>query len=282
MYAVAIERVRYQEEIDIYELHIEELVEERTSELIRANRQLQESERKARDLSNQVLQMLMIMSHDIRGPLVSMGAILKLLLRDTYGRMEESVKNAVRELMSRTANLIHIAEDCLGKARDVGNEGGDGFELLDLRQDVIDCVLDELVEDMERNGVRIDNRLGEIPAGKIQMRGNKVWLRAIYRNLFGNAIKHGGQGCTIAFGFEDRGTHYRLNVYNTGNPVPEGERSNLFTRFGRAQSSECAMTDGMGVGLFLICEYLQKMGGDIWYEAKPDGSDFIFTIPKQQ
>lgn len=279
IYAVAIEQGRYREEIDQYEFHLEELVEERTSDLIKANRQLQESEKKARDLTENVLQMLMIMSHDIRGPLVSMGAILKLLLRGTYGKMDESVKNTTRELMSRTTNLIRIAEDCLRKAHNVGNKGDAEIEVLDLRQDVIDVVLDELADDIVKANITIDHSLGGIPAGQILVKGSKVWLKAVYRNLFGNAIKHGGAGCTIAFGFEDRGSHYRLNVYNTGKTIPEEERGKLFTRFGRIESSGGRTVDGMGVGLYLIREKLRNLGGDIWYEAKDDGSDFVFTIP---
>jgi len=93
-------------------------------------------------------------------------------------------------------------------------------------------------------------------------------------------MKHGGQGCTIAFGYQDHGDYYRLNVYNTGKPIPEDRRANLFTKFGRVGQEGEALREGVGMGLFLIKEIINQHGGEIWYEAKHDGSDFVFTLPK--
>src|SRR5574340_223793 len=49
-------------------------------------------------LNDNILKMLKIMSHDIRGALVSMAATLKLLQRGSYGRMDDSAANTVKEL----------------------------------------------------------------------------------------------------------------------------------------------------------------------------------------
>ena len=38
--------------------------------------------------------------------------------------------------------------------------------------------------------------------------------------------------------------------------------------------------DGVGLGLFLMREIIRKHGGDIRYEAKEEGSDFILNLPK--
>lgn len=244
-------------------------------------RELTESEKNVRLLNQHILNMLMIMSHDIRGPLVAIAATLKLLIRGIYGNMDESVMNTLTDLMSRVVQLLGIAEDYLGRAQSV-----DGFckferEVLDLRQDIIDPVLDELSNDIQKRGIIIDNRLGAIPAGTIPVHANKIWLKAVFRNLFKNAVKYGGKGCRIAFGFEDHGSYYRLNVYNSGTPIPEEHRARLFTKFGRIESENRPVQDGVGLGLFLIKEIIGKHGGAIWYEARPDGSDFVFTIPKE-
>ncbi len=171
----------------------------------KANRELSESERRIRDLNADVLNMLMIMSHDIRGPLVSIAATLKLLMRGSFGRMDESVWNTVQELLARVRHLIGIAEDCLGRAHSL--EGALRTErlMIDLRQDIIDPVLDEVSNDIELQRITIDNRLGAIPAGCIPINVKMMWLKAVFRNLFKNAIKYGGKGCRIAFGFEDHG-----------------------------------------------------------------------------
>ncbi len=243
------------------------------------NRELSESERRIRGLNEDILNMLMIMSHDIRGPLVSIAATLKLLLRGSFGRMDESVWNTVQELLGRVRHLIGIAEDCLGRANSLEVTLRNDRNSVDLRQDIIDPVLEEVSNDIELAGITIDNRLGAIPAGCIPISMKMMWLKAVFRNLFKNAIKYGGKGCRIAFGFEDHGGFYRLNVYNSGTPIPEEFRDRLFNKFSRIDCG-AEKKDGFGMGLYLIREIVRKHGGDIWYEAKPDGSDFILILSK--
>jgi two-component system phosphate regulon sensor histidine kinase PhoR len=39
------------------------------------------------------------------------------------------------------------------------------------------------------------------------------------------------------------------------------------------------ISDGMGLGLYLTKMIVQKHGGDIWYEAKENGSNFVLSLP---
>ena len=242
---------------------------------------LLESEQRVRRLNEHILNMVMVLSHDIRGPLVAIASILKLMLRGVYGKLDQNPANTVQDLLSRCARLLGTAEDYLGKASIVGGSLEMEREVLDLRQDIIDAVLNELADDIIRSEIVIDNRLGAIPAGSIPIRANKTWLKAVYRNLFTNAVKFGGKGCTISFGFEKHESHYRLNVYNSGRPIAEGDREKLFGRFERIEPLGGPTPDGVGLGLSLCREIILEHGGEIWYEARPDGSNFVFTISKE-
>ena len=247
----------------------------------RAEAALLESEQRVRRLNENILSMVMILSHDIRGPLVAIASILKLMLRSVYGKLDQSLANTVHDLLSRCIRLSATAEDYLGKAAIVAGSMEMAREVLDLRQDIIDVVLEELAEDITRSSIVIDNRLGAIPAGSIRILANKTWLKSVYRNLFSNAVKYGGKGCTISFGFEQHQSHYRLNVYNSGRPIAEEDRGKIFGRFERIGQSEGPTPDGVGLGLCLCREIILEHGGQIWYEARPDGSNFVFTISRE-
>ncbi|MGC8495200.1 MAG: PAS domain-containing sensor histidine kinase [Syntrophobacteraceae bacterium] len=251
------------------------------SERKRAETALLESEQRVRRLNEHILNMVMVLSHDIRGPLVAIASILKLMLRSVYGKLDQSLANTVQDLLSRCARLLGTAEDYLGKASIVGGAMEMEREVLDLRQDIIDVVLEELADDITRSEIVIDNRLGTIPAGSIPILANKTWLKAVYRNLFSNAVKFGGKGCTISFGFEQCESHYRLNVYNSGRPIAESDREKIFHRFGRIEPLEGPIPDGVGLGLSLCREIILEHGGKIWYEARPEGSNFVFTISRE-
>jgi PAS domain S-box-containing protein len=247
----------------------------------RAEAALLESEQRVRQLNEHILNMVMVLSHDIRGPLVAIASILKLMLRGAYGKLDQSPANTVQDLLTRCARLLGTAEDYLGKASIVMGSIELERQVLDLRQDIIDAVLEELADDITRHEIVIDNCLGAIPAGSIVISANKTWLKAVYRNLFTNAVKYGGNGCTISFGFEQRESHYRLNVYNSGRPIAKEDREKLFIRFGRIGSLEGHTPDGVGLGLCLSREIILEHGGEIWYEALPDGSNFVFTISRE-
>jgi len=230
-------------------------------------------------LNEENLNMLKIMSHDLRGSFTSTLATLKLLTRGRYGRMDEGVGEKVQELFEKVSYSIRLAEECLDRALSVEESVDAKYGVVDLRRDIIHPVLVELSSDIKDHRLRIDNRLERIPARRIPIKGNRIWLKTIFRNLIKNAIQYGDSGGTIAFGFEIRGSSYRLNIYNSGNPIPEGWRDMLFTKVYPKGKDGNPMTKGLGIGLYLIKRIIQRLGGTIWYEAKEHGSNFVFTLP---
>jgi signal transduction histidine kinase len=244
----------------------------------RSNSQL---ESQKPNLDEKVLNMVRIMSHDVRGSLVSMSATLKLLMRGYYGTMDEGVANILKDLLSKAVGLIGITEEYMGLTFSISDDLEIGDEVLDLRQDIMNPVLEELDGEIKDRDILVDNYLSTISANQILIKGNKIWLKMVFRNLLKNAIKYGDKGSTIAIGFEDHGSYFRLNVFNSGKPIPEEYREKLFTRFVRFENNDNGngMGDGMGLGLYLIKTIIQKHGGDIWYEPKENGSNFVFTLP---
>ena len=239
---------------------------------------LAQSNKEIKQLNENIMNMLKIMSHDIRSPLFKMFASMKLLLNGNYGSMDESVTNTVKDLTVRIQRILGIADDCLGKVCAVEDHFKIEKDEIDLRQEIVETVLEELSEEIQAKNITIDNRLGSIPTGSVIVHANKIWLKAVYRNLFMNAIKYGGSGITIAYGYEDHGSYYKLSVYNSGPVIPIEKRDKLFTKFSNVgmESSQ----EGLGMGLFLTKEIINQHGGDIWYEERENGGAFLFTLPK--
>jgi len=75
--------------------------------------------------SDEVLNMMRIMSYSIIGSLISMSATLKLLSRGYYGKMDETVANSLKDLLSTTVGLIGMTEEWLGKTLSID----EGFEM---------------------------------------------------------------------------------------------------------------------------------------------------------
>ncbi len=230
-------------------------------------------------LNKKILSIVKAMSHDVRGSLVSISATLKLLSRGHYGKMDDSAIHSIKELFSRTSGLIGITEEYLGRSFAVNGELDVEAESLDLMKDILIPILKELSPELRERHLLIDHGLHSMSNKLIPLRANRIWLKMVFRNLLRNAIKYGANEGMIALGFKNEGSCYRLNVYNSGTPIPDEYREKLFTKhMGNGENGKGG-TGGMGLGLYLTRKVVHKLGGDIWYEAKENGSNFVFTLP---
>jgi PAS domain S-box-containing protein len=229
---------------------------------------------KRKKLESYILRMLSIATHDMRSPIVSIASTIKLLARGRFGEVSESAKQTLNDVFNRMVKLEKIVGEYLTKSSVMNSREIGRKETLDLREDIIDPILGEFSQEIERGEIQIDNRLGGIPGNKILVSANRNWLGIVYRNLLSNAIRYTPRGGTIAYGFEDRGDMYRLNVFNNGQSIPEEKRKTIFEMFESELSS--------GIGLPVIRELVRRHGGDLWYEEAPGGyPNFVFTLPKE-
>jgi len=233
-----------------------------------------------RKLTQHFIDMLTIATHDIRGPLNSIAVSLKVLEKELYGKLDPKVKEVVKRLYRKATDLVDTLNTYLGEAMLFSGHIEIKKEKLDYRMDIINPLLEEFSEAFAQHNITIDESMGGIPEGRISINADRIWLLSVYRNLFSNVIKYGGYGCTMAFGFEDWGDHYRLNVFNTGRPLEPWEQEKLFQKFCRIEGEDTKNIKGTGIGLYFVKEIIERHGGKIWYEPKPDGSNFVFTIPK--
>jgi len=229
-------------------------------------------------MNKQILNIWKMMSHDLRGSLVSISATLKLLNRGYYGKMDEEVENKLRELFEKVTSLIGVSEEFLGRAFSVSGDFEAEQEVLDLKEDILNPVLNEISQELKERHILMDRHFHTASNHPISLRANRTWLKSVFRNLLKNAMNHGEEGGTITLGVENRGSAYQLNVYNSGEPIPIEWRDNLFKKFAHRNGKS---NNGMGLGLYLTKKIIQKHGGHIWYEAKEHGSNFVFTIPAE-
>jgi two-component system sensor histidine kinase/response regulator len=237
----------------------------------------QASATSANAVNERVLNRLMVMFHDLRGSMVSTAAALKLLDRGSFGKMGQGAQAKVKEIANRVEKMIALTGEFMEKGFSKTMQGEPEPEILDLRGDVVHPVLEELAEEIRDHHVTLENRLAFHP-GSIPVKGSRLWLKSVFRNLVNNALKHGEPGGTVVIDWERQGEGCRLNVYNSGEPVPEELRSMLFSNFTpRLRRAGDAM--GLGLGLYLSRDIVTNYGGDLWYEPKTDGSNFVVSLP---
>jgi len=118
------------------------------------------------------------------------------------------------------------------------------------------------------------------------LRGDKARLLQIFANLVQNAIKYSPFGgpitITMAQSSTSEGPMITVCVEDKGIGVPKDAQPHLFERFYRAPNIGGSKVRGVGLGLYLVAEFLSLHGGSIRIESDGivgEGSRFIFTLP---
>jgi len=107
-------------------------------------------------------------------------------------------------------------------------------------------------------------------------------------NLISNAIKYADPakearsaevGGYLMLSDEDRPSEVVVEVRDNGLGVPRDRRGKLFERFFRAHSDRAPAVEGSGLGLSIVRETVETLGGRVWADFREDGSVFAFAIP---
>ena len=209
-------------------------------------------------INERVLNKLAIMFHDIRSSMVTTSAALKLLLKGTHGHMDAEASQKVQELHSRVKKMVGLSEEYMAQFLSGNKDVTLNCELVDLREEIVAPVLEEFSEEIRDHAITIDNRLQAMSAATIPIKGSKLYLKSVFRNLMSNGIKYGGDGCTIIVDLEERGDNCCLKVWNSGGQVFEERQPLLFPGSRHVFKGEGAR--GLGLGLHLVKDIIKEQG----------------------
>ena len=121
-----------------------------------------------------------------------------------------------------------------------------------------------------------ENRIPE----DLSIKTDRNLLITVLNNLISNAIKYGEPGGHIMLNAEFKENLVKLSVYNDGVVIREDEKGNLFKKFSRLETEKNKKIKGTGLGLFIVKNIIDNLGGNIWLEAREKGNEFIFEIER--
>jgi PAS domain S-box-containing protein len=232
---------------------------------------LQASKVKSRFLAN--------VSHEIRTPLNGVLGMLSLALSRPMEREQQEYLEAAK---TSANHLLTLIDDIL----DASKIQADGLVLVSkpfLLREVIDSVLSTLKIQTQLKGILIEVNVAD---GISDLRfGDPVRLQQVLLNLFGNAAKFTNKGSiiiSVSPVVEDEELLF-FEVKDTGIGVPEEMREVIFEPFRQADESTTRQRGGIGLGLSICKEIVEKMDGNIGFRSEADvGSTFYFRarLPK--
>ena len=107
------------------------------------------------------------------------------------------------------------------------------------------------------------------------------FMREVLDNLIENAIKYTPAGGSIYVNVRGDGDRVLINVTDTGIGISADDLGHIFQKFYRADNSDTRTIGGTGLGLYLVKQRVEAMGGRVWAEsAFGEGSTFFVSLPR--
>lgn len=258
------ERKHNEDLIRQYANELELRVEERTAELVRANR--------AKD------EFLANMSHELRTPLNGILGFSETLLEGVRGAMNERQAQAVEMIHSSGGHLLGLINDIL----DVSKIESGKFELRPENIAVNEICHASLVFVKHLAGKKsITVDYSATPATATLFADSKR-LKQILVNLLNNAVKFTPEKGTVKLEAQAQAKEglMRFSITDTGIGIAPEDMQKLFKPFVQVDSSLSRHYEGTGLGLTLVKKLVEMHGGTVSVESEVGaGSRFIFTLP---
>lgn len=264
------ERKRADRELETYRLHLENMVEERTVDLLLAKDAAEAANRaKSTFLAN--------MSHELRTPMNAIMGMTELALRRSE---DDRQREQLHKVVGASRHLLAIINDILDISKiEAGRLELEkaGFRL----GGVIENLRSMVGENARKKGlllqVDLPAELAERP-----LEGDPLRLGQVLINLTGNAIKFTERGkIVIRAGIvseEMDSLLVRLEVEDSGIGIAPEDQRRLFTAFEQADGSTTRRYGGTGLGLAISKRLVGLMQGEIGVDSQPgQGSTFWFT-----
>lgn len=246
---------------------------ERESQIRRLNEDLRRRTAELQTANGDLESFSYSVSHDLRTPLRSIAGFSQILLMDHLGGLDEEGRQMLQSISRNAVYMSQLIDDVLDFCRlGLMSLSVSSIDIRHLAESAIELLKPSIGER------KINVEIGDLPAAQ----GDPSMVRQLMFNLLSNAIKftaprprasivigHQEQEGGIVYFIRDNGIGFDMKYYDK-----------LFGVFQRLPSG--TGFDGTGVGLAIVHKIVQRHGGRVWAEGKPDqGATFYFTLPAQ-
>lgn len=243
-----------------------------------SNKKLKESEKNLLEINATKDKFFSIISHDLRNPFASIVSFSRILKRDIFNMTKDELKELAFELDKSVLKIDNLLENLLQWSRTQTGKikyRPEYIALHEIIKDNINLVLNNAKEKRIKLIDKVDDDLA--------VWADRNMTDTVVRNLLSNALKYTEPGGEIVLSSYVKKHKAYISVKDDGVGMSEENKKKIF-RTDTLHSTYGTMEEkGSGLGLLLCKEFVEKQGGEIFFESQLDkGSEFTFSLPCEE
>lgn len=227
-------------------------------------------------------------SHEMRTPVATIDGYLSLALNPQTASVDERARGYLTAAQAASKHLGKLFQDLLDVTKLDDGHIRPHFVPAEMTNFISDVVKDYAARAKES---KIDLSFGSskpLQLGESRKIEQVVYssidvdfMREVLDNLIDNALKYTPEGGSIYINVRGDGDRVLINVTDTGMGISSDDLAHIFQKFYRADNSDTRTIGGNGLGLYLVKQRVEAMGGRVWAEsAFGEGSTFYVSLPR--
>ncbi|WP_322821684.1 ATP-binding protein [Chloroflexus sp.] len=216
-------------------------------------------------------------SHELRTPLTVIRGNADLLARGLAGPLEDEQKSFVEAIRLQANNMTTLISNVITIANLDSGSLKSTLEPIEVQRPIEDAIW-QTQGQIKAKGLRLEV---EIPKKLPKVLADFDHVRTIMLQLLDNARRYTSAG-TITVRAVPQSDALRIEVSDTGRGIPPNLHQQIFERFFRGDGTSEGINSserGIGLGLAICKQLIERLGGTIGVESAPgQGSTFFFTL----
>ena len=208
-------------------------------------------------------------SHDLKTPIT--------IIRANADLIENEVKNkkSIKYIQQETEKLNHLVNEMLTLTRIDNTISKENFKSFNFGDSLFDVVLPFESIAYEK-GIRFNINIDEVT----DYFGDESNIQKLAEILIDNAMSYTAKDGIVDVDAYENSKVVTLSVTNTGEPISDEKKVEIFDRFYRESKSRESTGNHYGLGLSIASTIVKKHNGKISIESKNGKNTFTVTLPK--
>jgi PAS domain S-box-containing protein len=230
---------------------------------------------KAKEVDRMKTEFISLASHQLRTPLAAVKWRTEMLLNGDLGQVPPEQKEYIQKICESNDRMSELVGALLNISRIES-----GRLIIEPQPTYLEKLLVTVLDDVKTKVTEKKlNVIVDVQTGIPEINIDPKLISNVFQNLITNAIKYTPEGGKVTISVYKDKDEIITKVEDSGYGIPLKEQARVFQKFFRAQNVTKVVTEGTGLGLYLVKAIIEASNGRVWFESEESkGTKFYVAL----